>query len=244
MKKRNHKKLRYTPIPFYRKTVSLPVIISTMIFSLIISFLIVRIVAFPPHTIVSQSVEGSIPTITPTPTTDPQYSKYDTTENTDPNQRIYTSNELGIRFKFIQQQGDTTIYIKRIAQRVYIYPGISQPEAGESVEVLLKEPSHTIQEAIKRRFLADFSDKDCTIIMRNTAPPGFIKAEIHATNVTDNLPLQSTGKCPLQYTTTDGVRYFLMDTKHPNVFMFFNIGHYPIQGTNDKLWEDTIEVLR
>ncbi|MDB5057684.1 MAG: hypothetical protein JWO59_1156, partial [Chloroflexi bacterium] len=40
-----------------------------------------------------------------------------------------------------------------------------------------------------------------------------------------------------------GISYFLADSRHPDKYLFFSIGQYPIAAGSGKAWQDTIQFL-
>src|SRR3989344_3480988 len=84
--------------------------------------------------------------------------------------QVYTSDELGISFRYLaDQNGDNKADVKvtQNDNRVYLHRIDQVAESGQWVEVLSKDPNANFITAIKDRFLKGVSDKDCWVEVQN-----------------------------------------------------------------------------
>jgi len=156
--------------------------------------------------------------------------------------QTYSSQALGVSFKYdsansgIQEAGTTT----------YVYPKDIQPEEGQFIRRFEKRSSETLTQAIDRQILSGYSTTTCTVTAAQSSvyPATYTKAEITYPAPTDpNAPFwQSASKCNEAYARTNGIRYFLYDSAHPDRFYFVDIGQYPIVVEGTTTWQDTIIV--
>ncbi len=172
--------------------------------------------------------------------TNPNAEVVKPTSATDKN--TYSSKSLGINFKYdssntgVEEKGD----------KIYVYRGKKDLDNAQYVEVFSKDPKLTLQEAIKNKFLKKYSEKNCypQTVSRDKVSGNFEGAIIafpvsNSQNNNAGPWWQNADKCPKTYTETNGAAYFVMDKKHPDKFLFLNIGQYGIP-VNGKNWQDTI----
>lgn len=175
-------------------------------------------------------------------------------QSSNPNLKTYTSKTLGITFTYLGKQDTTEITTKELGNKVCVTydPQDNTCSKGQFVEVFNKEKTQTLADAIKKQFLSNYSEKDCFVKTNLTFSPNsnlaiknYEKAEIGfpASSDPNDPGWQNADKCPAVYTTTNGIAYFLMDKNHPDKFLFFSIGQYPITSENNKLWQETLTFL-
>lgn len=181
-------------------------------------------------------------TNTPTPTTIP--ASY--TKDIGANQKKYVSPKLGISFLYEVTQGEETMSVKEIDDKIYINSTRFLYTTGQYVQEFQKSPTDSLDQAITKQFLSNYSPFTCFI----KAGKPDANAQYPSNYVVDTIGYPNTytffnNKCPQPYTESNGLSYFLMDTKHPNIFLFFYIGQQPIIGdsTTNKTWQDTITFL-
>lgn len=172
----------------------------------------------------------------------------------DPNTKTFTSNDLGIRFSYLEkQQVPGTIGVKQIGDKVYVYDITYPADQGQYVEVFTKTASDSLVQAITKQFLKGYPAADCfaeTIndpVAKQKNPASFTFAHItFPKNPNDGMEEMSikADKCPKSYTETNGIAYFLLDTDHPTQFVFFSIGQYAIDGPDNTTWQNTIQFLK
>lgn len=171
------------------------------------------------------------------------------------NIKTFTSLDLDISFTYNGNSlwDGKPVQVKEIGDRVYLYVWNTKPEDGRFVEVFSKDPKDSLPDAIIKRFLQGYSIQDCQVTAANLAKiyydrNGFVYAQIRPVeplNKFDSLP-QLTAKCPPVYATINSLKYFLMDTAHPDKLVFFNIGQDTIDSgrTGELLsWDQTIQFL-
>ena len=189
------------------------------------------------------------PTNTPTPTVNLSSSIQDTGVV---NQKRYTNPQAGISFIFPASFAGETLDIKEVGNKIYLYDTKYPFTQGQYIEVFQKNPAYTLDQAIQKQFLTNISPKDCFVKDAKpdqgaNFPANYqVKTLGYPVDPNSDLPFfAQPNKCPAQYAETNGMLYFLGDTKHPKIFLFFSIGQqsFPIEGNSQTSWQDTIEFL-
>jgi hypothetical protein len=155
-----------------------------------------------------------------------------------PNQMKFVSPKLGISFLYSQIEGVPKILTKEEGDKIYIYaaynyPGFDYHTSSQYIEVFQKNPNDTLETAIKKIILAGYSERDCFVEnysnQYRTLPPNFTAVTISypGWNGSDAIN-PNAAKCPMPYTNTSGIVYFLMDKNHPDKFVFLEIGQVPL----------------
>lgn len=182
------------------------------------------------------------PTITPTPTATP-------------NSNLFTSQTLGVSFYYTKANtgvNNSSIAVKEIGNKIYVYSTSGKPEDGQYLEVFSKDKNQSLIDVIKQKILTGYSLTDCIVgtaknpVTGQTYPASYEIAEINVPGPFTDLEAQAAkaSKCPEKYVTTNGISYFLEDSNHPDKFIYLSIGQYPIDsGIGDKLWQTTIKFL-
>ncbi|KKS95119.1 MAG: hypothetical protein UV71_C0012G0040 [Microgenomates group bacterium GW2011_GWC1_43_13] len=172
----------------------------------------------------------------------------------DPNVRTYTSEGLGISFNYKYKYSDgTTVNVKEIGNKVYVYRSTMKPDSGQYAEVFQKDPKDDLNTAITKTVLSGYSVSDCLVktISGNTSGNNFVPpssysfANITIPNMGSVDPSEATGaldKCP-KYVAFMGIAYFVMDQNHPSKFAFFSIGQYSLDAEVNQTWQDTIKFI-
>lgn len=169
------------------------------------------------------------------------------------NLKKYIFNSLGVSFTVFSPAQREPIIVEKEGNKIYV-----GGKTGQSVEIFSKNSNQTLQQAIENQFLTNYSKTDCFVIKTNhnssarSYPTSYETAEISyprpanigATN--DGEPwFANSKKCPTNYSRTNGIRYFLGDQNHPDIFVFFSIGQYAIFGDADYgTWQYTIEFIK
>lgn len=167
----------------------------------------------------------------------------------------FISENLGIAFCYAKQMYGKETDIKTVGNKVYV-GGLD----GQSVEVFQKDKNDTLEDAIKKTFLRGYSEKDCFVAKSQKSDQnpvsyisgGYIMDEAidypEPTN-SDSYFWENAKSCPAGYSRANGIRYFLMDEKHSDIFLFFDIGQYiiPVDASlsTDRWvpWQNTIKFL-
>lgn len=166
-----------------------------------------------------------------------------------PGTNEFKSAALKIAFNYLPSANEQQFKVLESGKKVYVYAGMVKPEEGQSVEVFQKPANQSLAEAIKTKFLAGKSDKECWVVDTTTNykkyPSSYRTAEITFPKPTDSdSPWWAMGNnCSADYAQTNGLRYFLEDTNHPDRFVFFNIGQYGITAGEGITWQETIRFL-
>ena len=168
------------------------------------------------------------------------------------NQKLYTNPQLGISFKFPEKIDGDKIDVKEVGNKIYVYNTAFPYNQGQYVEVFQKTPVDTLEVAIQKQLLGNISKDDCFV---KDAKPD------NAANYPDNFKVKTLGypvdedsdvpafaqdnDCPSPYAESNGLSYFLGDTLHPKIFLFFSIGQqaFVVDEKTSKTWQDTIEFL-
>lgn len=186
-------------------------------------------------TLTPQAV-SPIPTITTTPSPTKSY----------PGTTQYISPNLKIAFNYLPNQGGQKVAVKEVGNKIYIYADNTSFDNGQFVEVLSKDKNDTLAEAIEKKFLNGISKNDCFVISENNNfkfyPASYSTAEISypENNDPNTGPGEIPAKCPQNYSRTNGIRYFLGDSNHPEKLLFISIGQYGISAGESINWQDTI----
>ncbi len=191
---------------------------------------------------------NQVPIVSPTTfVTIPTPTFYPVDSN--PNLKRHISEKFGITFTYLKNQSpERANAIEVLEENTKIYIGGKE---GQWVEVFDKNPKDSLEEAIRKRILTNYSPTDCFVekskITNSSYPPTFEQAHISFPKTNDeNDPFsESTAKkCPSDYRETNGIRFFLQDNNFPNKFFFFSIGQYAILADGNKSWFDTFQVLK
>lgn len=151
-----------------------------------------------------------------------------------PDAKIYYSDKLGVGFTYVPSaSGYSPVTVTEISNKIYVHAADLDPTQGQSIEVFPKDPKLTLQEAIKAKFLVGYDPKDCFVKTYDQAPenpdpglPNYAFAGISFPLGNDaNEPWwQNAGKCPANYSETNGIQYFVMNKDVPNKFAFVVVG--------------------
>lgn len=205
-----------------------------------------KVSAPSPTPIVRQTTTPG-PILTPTPIASPSIQDAGVI-----GQKLYTNPQFGISFIFPAKQGEDVLDIKTVGNKIYVYDTKYSYTQGQYVEVFQKTADETLDLAIQKQLLANISSKDCFV--KDAKPDGgavfpssfVVKTIGFPVDPNSNLPaFAQTNKCPIPYTESNGLSYFLGDTKHPKIFLFFSIGQqaFVVDSKTNKTWQDTIEFL-
>lgn len=162
----------------------------------------------------------------------------------------YTSEALGVTFTYLasgQNSVDTPV---EDGDKIYVG---GKPN-GQWVEVMTKDSADTLAEAITKKFLSGIDSSRCSV--KDLTHEGSLDAGMPSTvslaiisfphTATNDEPWWTNTDCPQQYRETNGVRFFWMDSAHPDKLLFFSIGQYGIMGLNDNymtLWQSTVRIV-
>jgi hypothetical protein len=178
---------------------------------------------------------------------------YEDTEIT--GQKKFTSLNHGLSFLFMEESNDVQVLALEMGTKIYVYYGDLPYDQGQYVEVFSKDPAKTLEEAVQELFLADTDPTACQVTKTtfpedNNYPASYVGANIGTVKSFDDFGDMGEmwvfieENCPLPYTASNGISYFLMDTEHPDKFLFFSIGQYGINADSNqnsgKGWQDTI----
>ncbi len=175
--------------------------------------------------------------------------------------KIFTSERLGISFDYSSDKRESEnneVAVFEQNNRVYIYlPYLNEsfdPEdtTEQFVEVFYKEPSESMEEAIKKTVLKDYPFSGCTLekieLDSATAKESLEYYNISYPSISNEVAdldemLADAEKCNPQYSTTNAIRYFVYDPNFPERFFFFNLGQDPIMIDDGRMWANTFVIL-
>lgn len=141
----------------------------------------------------------------------------------EPGTKIYYSEKLGVGFTYASPYPGVAVDISESGDIINVN--------GQTIEVFIKDPGITFQQALEQRFLQGYSGKDCFIQVGAETEQGII--EYVRADISYPIPDESdetsswwenAAKCPENYSRTNGIQYFLMNEKVPGKFIFVRIG--------------------
>lgn len=154
----------------------------------------------------------------------------------------FSSKDLGIEFMYDDDQSN----VKVDGKKVYVHVDPMNPESGQSVEVFEKRTNESFSGSIRRQILANFPSPVCKIDILGPSQiyPTYDAALITYPEPSDpkDSPWENAKLCNEQYAHTNGIGYFLYDSKHPDRFVFVSVGQYLISAGNVP-WQDTIKFI-
>lgn len=163
--------------------------------------------------------------------------------------KIYYSEDLGVGFTYISHPNSNyPIDIKEHDNKISVL--------NQTIEVFIKDPGMSLEEAIQDRFLQGYDSKDCfvkTYEIDKQKPSSYVSSGI-SFPLTDNpnaFWAQNSYKCPRDYSETNGARYFIMNRDVPKKFLFISIGQSSVasDGTPRTAeggfnWDHSIRILK
>ncbi|MGE5041992.1 MAG: hypothetical protein ACM3IJ_03735 [Candidatus Levyibacteriota bacterium] len=168
-------------------------------------------------------------------------------------QKKYINHKYGFSFSFPATLAENeNVSVMDTGKIVYVYNTKTPYQQGQYVEIFEKSPSDSLDQAIKKAFLPNISEKDCFVATASADKVANFPANFEIRTLkfpvdekSDVPAFAQPNKCMQPYAASNGLSYFLGDTKHPNVFFFFNIGQYGIDVTSPKKegWQDTFQFL-
>jgi len=179
------------------------------------------------------------PTPSPLPTLVP------TLPPVSPQAKTYTSERLGVIFSYLEDQGGEKIKILEENNRIYLYGQNLDPRSGQYLEVLQKNPQTGLPSAIQESLLANFSEDDCLVAVYPAVgyPQTYSQAQIEVPGQQTQPPsdlFAKWEKCPKDFTTQNGISYFLADSSRPGSYLYLSIGQYPILAGDNLPWQATV----
>lgn len=162
-----------------------------------------------------------------------------------PKTKLYSFPNLGISIN-VASGGNVT----EIGDKVYVYETGRKPESGQFVQVISKNPTDSLADAITKQFLPGKSPNDCFVKLGkydNRFPSNFVTAVITYPGHTGR-DGGDTGyvKCPTLYTEGSGSEYFVMDKDHPDRYIFLDLGQSSLSaGLGDmRAWQESVKVFK
>jgi len=164
--------------------------------------------------------------------------------------RFY-AEDLGIEFTYALRWPDSSDYeINPVQVGSIVYIDALPGEGGHSVEVFTKDSNISFEEALRRQFSLP---QDC--IVRSLALdfllPGYNAAQIISPISIFEDYDAAAAKCS-KYLQENGARYFMMNERVPDKFIFVDLGQYlstsdgiytPDFEGGDKPWNSSLRIL-
>ena len=169
-----------------------------------------------------------------------------------PDGNTFISDTMGIAFYWANKTPADQTGIVKIAEmgsKVYVYTSNGKAEEGQFIERFDKNPTDTLSQAISKKFLAGISTTDCYVKIDPKKPkPTVTKATIGYPIPADAIPpyFEYGQKCPEKYKESNGMAFFMEDSRYSDRFYWVSIGQYGIPAYNtkpDSMWQDTIVVF-
>jgi hypothetical protein len=166
----------------------------------------------------------------------------------------YSSSTNKIGFYYIPKDGNANYSVKEQGNQITLYD-TNNPANFQFAQVFQKNPTDSIQTAITKAVLSGYNPTDCPISaipgIDGFTSPNFQTAVIKwdANNGTPGeFGVADYSKCPGTYVQYTNVRFFLTDSNHPSVLLFFDIAPYPVSGGTDSMgknlnWDQTLTFL-
>lgn len=172
--------------------------------------------------------------------------------------KLYDSDKLGVRFTYNPKPSENfDVAVTEKDNKVYVHGASDQPEQGQWIEVLTKDPSKTLEEAIANQFLQGYDPKNCfTRAYPSTeqTKTNYVAAGISYPPPTDDTQpfWQNSDKCPTNYSETNAVQYFLMNKDVPGKYVFIKVGQDSITSDGTPItadgsgynWSHSIEIYK
>ncbi len=190
---------------------------------------------------------NEIPTASQIPSlTIEQNNITDTIPSPTPSSVLYTimyNTFTGLGISFEYEAGlDAPITAQVVGNTIYVgdAPEPDKDPDSQIIRVYSKPPSESLKTAITKQLLSNYNPNDCPITLY-FGSQGYQSAVMNYAS--DNIPSNAIGgaldpsKCPGDYIPFDNQRGFLMNSHHPNIFLFLDLGQ---MGT---ISPDTIKFL-
>jgi hypothetical protein len=189
-------------------------------------------------------------------------------KNKSPDAKLFYSDKLGIGFTYTPFSPDDhyhlsndEVVVTEQGNKILIgYQG--QKEFYYEIEIFTKDSSLTLEQAISKQFLINYSPKECFVKKYsmqsasdsaeiNFAPPSstkYVTAGISFPRKNDpsyDEPWWESSKCPKNYSESNVVKYFMMNPAIPNKFIFVKDGNLSI--TSDGAgadWSNSIRIIK
>ncbi len=165
--------------------------------------------------------------------------------------KLYKDEEYNISFQYPESEtfGGKTLkwLVKKVDNKIYLYADhMGSHTEGQYVEMFEKEEKDSLEQAIEKKFLSEHSKEECFVskgkLINSQYPESYDFVSGIDYDRKGQEPWENKYNCPVPYTNSNGVAYFIMDKDDPDRFAFFSIGQYGIPSANegvDILWQDT-----
>jgi len=161
--------------------------------------------------------------------------------------KLYYSPSLGLGFTY-RPDAELNPAISESAGKISV--------DDQSVEVFVKDPASSLEQAIAERFLVGYDPTDCFVQEYRPAPGELLPAGYQAAVISFPPPAdsnepwwQNSVNCPAGYSQTNSRQYFLMNPEVPDKFIFLSLGQAPavFDGASDsqarRNWSDSLRIL-
>lgn len=160
----------------------------------------------------------------------------------------FISPKLGISFLYSSSSATEHFLVKEIGDKVYIYdPTFGDYTSGKFFQVFPKNPQDDLLSAITKTLLKGYSAMNCGAEYMDGEPydnyPYPTNYKIAIIRIKDTASEVSSTICPHPYTPLNSLEYFVMDSRHPNKFVFVDIRQLPIPSGEARPGETTLEIF-
>ncbi len=147
--------------------------------------------------------------------------------------KLFYSEKLGVGFTYLpysEYNPSVEVMVTEKGDTIYVHDAKYEPETGQSIQVFTKDEKLTLEEAMTDRFLKDYKKTDCFATADSRTdfmPNGYTAAVISFSEelAAKDGPWWDIGdKCPVGYTATNGIQYFVMNSAVPGKFLFLKLG--------------------
>lgn len=164
-----------------------------------------------------------------------------------------SSEKLGIKVSYYSSPENLT-GAKEEGNRIYFYmngpANTSDYKTGQYLEEFTKDSDASLKSAIESNFLQNIDTDQCFVeIIEDTDE--YQKAIINYpdTPCSDGSPAFACNSCPVDYSRSNGISYFLYYKDHPNLFFYLSIGQYSLMAGDPQAslgaeWFSNIEFLK
>ena len=168
----------------------------------------------------------------------------------------YTSKRLKLSFSYFQSTNSPhKLEVEEEGNKISIFVVGSSGEkwVPKFVQVFDKNPEKSLSEAVSENFLNSYSPDNCGIKEDELEKkykmynPDFEYATIRVLGIASDTSYEESrakaALCPEDYISFNGIRYFVMDKKHPGRYAFVDIGQDNISAYPNMSWDMTIRFL-
>ena len=153
--------------------------------------------------------------------------------------KVYYSDKLDIAFTYAPlAEGYPAVKITEKGNKITV--------EGQWLEVFMKDSELSLKQTLEQEFLRGYNSKDCFVKIYESTKPNYVSAGISFPHNNDGGYWWKNGeKCPKDYTETNAIQYFLMNTEVPSKFIFVRVGQdgAASDGFGFNNWDHSIRIV-